>query len=62
MELRPGTPEQEFCGSWFHCEACGPTGGATCVASPGLLSQLAQMINADEPSLFDAAAAEGGAG
>lgn len=21
----PGTPEQEFCGTWYHCPQCGYT-------------------------------------
>lgn len=52
MVLRPaGTPEQEFCGTWYQC-APGPAGdfcmSATLLPSPALVSQLRGMARTPE--------------
>lgn len=41
MELqRPGTREQEFCGTWYRCTRCG---GSVLFTSPALELQLAHQ-------------------
>ena len=41
MELqKPGTREQEYCGTWYRCTRCG---GSMLLASSGLKRDLARV-------------------